>query len=329
MLKRKCNLDERGQVVIIVALLIVSLVGVLALAVDVGSMYQERRHVQTVADSAALAGAQDLPEEPGEAVQTAIAYAALNGVTITESDVVLSNTYLPSDSPFEFDTIRVNPTGIDAQLFFAPVLNIDSATVNAAATAVAGGPKSMDGVLPWTIPLVDYEELTPGELYDMKVGPFDKTTSGWFQAMRFDGGGSNEFRENIINGCEDEIWVGDWYPVEPGNMAGPTTQGVIQRLDGDTHTFEEVVDPITFAVTNGSCPRIVFIPLIQDRPANPSEDVQIVKFAIFFIEEVEEEDSGGQPQSIVSGRFAKSIIAVSSGEITGYSGGIKVIRLIE
>jgi len=314
----KYNLDERGQVIIIVAFLIVAFVGMVALTVDVGSLYQERRHVQTVADSAALAGAQDLPEDPDQAVQTAIAYAALNGVTITEIDIVISETFVPND------TIRVNPTGIEAQLFFAPVLDINSATVNAAATAVAGTPKSMDGLMPLTIPLEDYEELEPGELYDMKVGPFDKATSGWFQAMRFDGGGSNEFRENIINGCEEEVWVGDWYPIEPGNMAGPTAQGITQRLDGDTCTFGEVVDTITFAVTNGSCPRIVFIPLIQNRPENPSEDVQVVEFAIFFIEDVEE----GQ-ESTVSGRFAKSIIAVSSGEITGYSGGIKVIRLIE
>ena len=158
MIKRKYNLDESGQVIIIVALLIICLAGMVAMAVDVGSLYQERRHVQTTADSAALAGAQDLPENPGGAIQTAIIYADLNGIAITETDIVISGTFVPND------TIRVNPTGIDAQLFFAPVLDINSATVNAAATAVAGAPVAMNGLMPWTVPLKDYEPdgLIPG-----------------------------------------------------------------------------------------------------------------------------------------------------------------------
>ena len=67
--------NEKGQVVIIAALLIVSLLGMTALVVDVGSIYEERRQTQTVADAAALAGAQDLPENPGQAIQNAIIYA--------------------------------------------------------------------------------------------------------------------------------------------------------------------------------------------------------------------------------------------------------------
>lgn len=337
MLKRKYNLDERGQVIVIAALLIVFLVGMTALAVDVGSMYQERRHVQNTADSAALAGAQDLPEAPGEAVQTAIAYATLNGVNVTESDVILSNTYLPSDSLFEFDTIRVVPTGVEAQLFFAPVLNVDSTTVTAAATAVAGNPKSMNGLMPWAIPMDEYPEgLDYGESYPLKVGPNQKDAPGWFQIMGFDGTGKNVYRDTIENGCETEIWIDGFYPVETGVGAGPTEQGIIERL-GEEHkycTFEEVVGVKLNEETGEneyyvkkSCPRIVYIPAIEKKPVPGDKDVKVIKFYVFFLEYYED---AIEPNTFkITGKFVQNSIAVSSGEITGYSGGIKVIRLIE
>ncbi len=336
MLKRKYNLDERGQVIVITALLIVFLVGMTALAVDVGSMYQERRHLQNTADSAALAGAQDLPEEPGEAVQTAIAYAALNGVTITESDVVLSNTYLPSGSPFEFDTIRVIPTSVEAQLFFAKVLNIDSVTITAAATAVAGNPKSMNGLMPWAIPMDEYPEgLEYGESYDLKVGPHEKDAPGWFQLMGFDGTGANVYRDTIATGSKTEIWINEEYPHEHGNKAGPTDQGIETRL-GDEHkycTFEEVVGVKFNEETDEDeyyvkkyCPRIVYIPAIEKKPEPGDKGIKVINFYVFFLEYYEEI---GPKTFEITGRFVQNSIAVSSGEITGYSGGIKVIRLIE
>jgi Flp pilus assembly protein TadG len=328
MIGKKFIKNEKGQVVIIVALFLVAFVGMVALTIDVGSIYQERRHVQTTADSAALAGAQDLPENPGEAIQKAIDYAGFHGVTITDADIEISETYVPHD------TIRVNPRGIDAELFFAPVLNINSATVNAVATAVAGGPLFMDNLMPWTVPLEDYEPigLLSGEPYDMKVGPHaEPSTPGWFQAMRFDGPGANQYRENIVEGCEEDIYLNEYYPVEPGNMAGPTGQGVNERIGTDTCTFDEVTELVDgrYVGTDGDCPRIVYVPLVEERPENPSEDVLIVEFAIFFIESVESSGHGGNAVTTVTGRYMDSIIAVSSGDITGYSGGIKIIRLIE
>ncbi len=52
---------QRGQVVIIVALMSTLLVGATALAVDLGVQIHDQRQLQNVADTAALAGARDLP----------------------------------------------------------------------------------------------------------------------------------------------------------------------------------------------------------------------------------------------------------------------------
>ncbi|MFC2159365.1 pilus assembly protein TadG-related protein [Actinomycetota bacterium] len=330
MIRRKYNSNERGQVIVIVAICLVCFVGMVALVVDVGSIYQERRHVQTVADSAALAGAQDLPENRNKAIQTAIEYAGLNGVTITEGDISFSKTYLPPES-LMFDTIRVNPTGINAELFFAPVLGINSATVNAAATAVAGGPLSMTGLMPWAIPMDEYPEgLEYGEKYDLKVGPNKKKEPGWFQLMAFDGPGGFVYGETILNGCETEIFLWDPpYDSLDGNKAGPTESKVKQRVEGhEDCTFDEVVginDDSEYYVKK-ACPKIVYIPVIEEKPTPPDKVAVVIDFYVFFLEDVEEIDKN---LFDVKGKFVEECMVVSSGEITGYSGGIKIIRLIE
>ena len=56
---RRSN-SERGATLITVALMLVVLLSFLALAVDVGAGYVERRRLQSVADAAALAGVQVL-----------------------------------------------------------------------------------------------------------------------------------------------------------------------------------------------------------------------------------------------------------------------------
>lgn len=53
----KTNRQEKGQIVVILALSIVAIIGITALAIDGSLIYNERRQDQNTADSAALAGA--------------------------------------------------------------------------------------------------------------------------------------------------------------------------------------------------------------------------------------------------------------------------------
>ena len=76
IMKIKRFKSENGVVTVIVALSIVALMTVTALTIDVGSLYEERRFLQTVADSAALAGVQELPENVNAAIDKAIEYAS-------------------------------------------------------------------------------------------------------------------------------------------------------------------------------------------------------------------------------------------------------------
>jgi len=52
--------DESGQALVVTALVVPIMVGCIALAVDMGVLYHEKRNLQIAADAAALAGAVGL-----------------------------------------------------------------------------------------------------------------------------------------------------------------------------------------------------------------------------------------------------------------------------
>src|SRR6476660_6817015 len=71
---------ERGQVIILAAVLAPLMLGMCAMAVDIGSYAAHRRSLQNDADAIALAAARDLPSST--AAQTAAqSWATKNGVS--------------------------------------------------------------------------------------------------------------------------------------------------------------------------------------------------------------------------------------------------------
>lgn len=83
--------DERGSVAILAALSLVLVVGVSALAVDVGTAYLDRRAAQASADLAAIAAASDLANARANALATVAQNHLASGAAI---DVELG-TYTP------------------------------------------------------------------------------------------------------------------------------------------------------------------------------------------------------------------------------------------
>jgi hypothetical protein len=74
----RANDHQRGQSLIIVAFLIIALLAAVGLAVDLGLMYVERVRIGRAVDAAALAGAQELPDESA-AHDRMVEYLELNG----------------------------------------------------------------------------------------------------------------------------------------------------------------------------------------------------------------------------------------------------------
>ena len=124
---RRC---ERGQALVLMVLLMVSLLGLATLVVDVGSWFRSKRQLQSTADAAALAGAQALPNRPGDASGLAQQYATKNASNLASADYSIGSDLAPNDQ------ITVHVTR-NAPGLFAKVFGINSVQVGATATAQA------------------------------------------------------------------------------------------------------------------------------------------------------------------------------------------------
>lgn len=120
--------DEHGQTVVLTVAFMVVLLGVAALAIDVGSWYRAKRHLQAAADAAALAGAQALPESTADASALATQYAGENGATLAAGGISFSSDVATDD------TISVHLTTA-APGFFSKLFGIGSVAVGATAAA--------------------------------------------------------------------------------------------------------------------------------------------------------------------------------------------------
>ncbi|HEU4759248.1 MAG TPA: pilus assembly protein TadG-related protein, partial [Dehalococcoidia bacterium] len=128
---------ERGQVLIVFVLALGVLLGFVAMAIDVGLLLHERRSLQNAADAAALAGVQDLPLSPQEAVTKARDWLGRNGVD-GDATVTMTTPYKGNPNSLEVVVQEQIP------FLFARVLGKESASVKARAVASRSGGTSFN-----------------------------------------------------------------------------------------------------------------------------------------------------------------------------------------
>ena len=176
--------DERGATLAVVAASIVVLLGMGALAVDVGMLYTVRTKLQATADASALAAAQELPDA-ADVTSMAIQYATANydeGAVVTADEVVLgrwdevAGTFTPGANPPNAVNVtarRQGARGNAVPTFFARVLGRDWVDVSARATATGvngGGSRFIldeevfDSDIPVIEDLADQLGVPPDEL---------------------------------------------------------------------------------------------------------------------------------------------------------------------
>ena len=129
---------DSGQAFVFVALTLTVLVGMAALVIDGGSWWRSQRHLQTSADAAALAGAQNLPDQPS-ARATAIDYAKRNYSGVADPAVTF-----PSAGVIDVRATTTAP-GVFAKAVKAA---FSSVTVKAHAQAQVSVPLFMKDVAP-------------------------------------------------------------------------------------------------------------------------------------------------------------------------------------
>lgn len=133
-----------------VALMMVVLLGMAALAVDVGAMYVEKAQLQNGADAAALAIAQDCSGGNCGVVADVGQFAADSNAG-DETSGVMSITFPAAGRVRVQTNAREAVTGANHfSLSFARVLGFESTEITAAATASWGAPTG-GSTLPWTL----------------------------------------------------------------------------------------------------------------------------------------------------------------------------------
>ncbi|HZC46268.1 MAG TPA: pilus assembly protein TadG-related protein [Candidatus Acidoferrum sp.] len=127
----------RGQVMVLICVSLVALMGMVAVVTDFSFMQHQKNMMQTAADSAAMAAAEEL--NYGDQVAAGKADAATNGYTDGASSVTVAINSPPSSGPntansgyVEAIVSRPEPT------YFLRVLGVNTMTVSTRAVAYEG-----------------------------------------------------------------------------------------------------------------------------------------------------------------------------------------------
>jgi hypothetical protein len=165
---------------------------------------------------------------------------------------------------------------------------------------------------------------TPGIFmpWQVPVDPSQTPCKGGF------GGGATAYRNNICSCNNTPVELGTPYPLEPGNMRGPTFQGVGELIKEDPNAYW---DQASQSVKNSiygsgwmSSPRVVKLAMFAPGQITKSgmQSITFNNFGLMFIE--------AQPkqQDPVTGRF---LFYVSGTDAPGGNTGslVKTLKLVK
>ncbi len=297
--------DERGVSLMLVAISMVVLLGMAALAIDVGMLYTAKGQAQNAADSGALAGAGALLINPYDAT-TATSVAE----TFAEKhEIIKQQVQIDPAADVQVDLAkkqvtvtarRIQARGNAVPTFFAKILGWDLVDIQATATAEVDLASAAACLKPWAIPdayddlVAPIGEFNPGDYYEPGVtswgstyrtsdadfgvqlvlkpsSPGDAIAPGQFFPIDLPQpsgpvtGGSN-YRDNIATCNGQVVSLGDTLMTENGNMIGPTKQGVDDLIAQDPDaTWDSTVGVVDSAFPPGASPRIVRVPMFDPR----------------------------------------------------------------
>lgn len=301
--------NKKGNSSIIFLASITVLVALMAFITDAGMMYLEKSRLQNDVDAIALAGIQEFRNGDAAMMDKAYEYANLNQVDPLGLEVTIPSG---NRSITVVAKKKVN-------LFFAKVFNMTDAVIQARATAKAGAIVAANGIRPFA---VEQQNFEIGHTYTLKKGAGDAYT-GNYGALALGGTGSTVYKNNLMYGFDSNVKIGDLVKVgedlttEPGNMAGPTYDGMRYLINSDTHDHSDLNN------LEADCQRLIIVPIIDKFDPGRST-VKIMGFAKFFIDDVTYD--GGKTE--VKGRFVR---ALEEGKIddAGNDFGLFGVKLIE
>jgi Flp pilus assembly protein TadG len=311
---------EEGNILVLTALALVVLLGFAALAIDVGVILTARTQLQDAVDAAALAGASGLLTSQTLATTRAIGVAGSNDCLNQPVALNAVDVTFPTSSRVQVQGRRL------LNLFFARVLGVNTANLTATATAELSPLSGTPGLRPWAIPDLGW---VLGQQAILKSGSLGApaTNPSFYYAVDYPPlnrgtpiPGANEYRDNIQNGCDGQVFIGDVLKVEPGNMVGPTQQGVNALIALDPTAYWNGTAVAGSIFPGFTSPRIVKIPFYDPNfpPLPGRKSITVIGFGAFFLEGMSGQD--------VVGRFMKITSQGSWGAGSSLVYGVRLVQ---
>ena len=306
---KKIRNKSRGQIAVLYAGIIAVLLGAIGLCTDVAVMYVNWQTVQKAADAGALAGAaQFLPTAPpftaaagcgGDVEhQAGCTYAFNNSAALSEINVTVPATTVPASVPAAYasQTVQVTVNRTNIPVLFGAALGITT-PYQANVTAVAVGPLPLIGAKnPFPAGIPSGQPMTPGTQFSLTNADPGKNASygpgnwGW---LDIGGSGANNLQDNISNGCDCNLKVGQSITPKTGESWGPVSGAVDALITNPgpppaTLTGNEsqlVTVPIVTPFTNGSSAVTILgfaeVWLVSDIVKSSNSQVLTVQFVKF------------------------------------------------
>lgn len=273
--------SQRGTAAVLAALAMAFLAGVAALAVDVGALALEKSALQVAADLAALAGAQQLPEDPGGAQAAATRYLMENGVAPGE---ILAVTVGNGGRDLQVRAARQVP------LYFARALGFAAARLEVAATARALPVAAVPRLVPWGIE--GGQPLAFGREYALKWGrpqPESRCCRGNYQILDLTGTMTVEqYTDWVADDYKGSTFrVSQRLTTRTGTLGSHTERGIERRRQRAAGYNCSLPEP------DPDCPLIVIAAMVQSFvDLSGRGQVQVLGFARFLITRTEPDTSG-------------------------------------
>lgn len=240
---------QEGQSVALVVLFMLVLMGALALVVDGGTGYFQRRHMQNAADAAALASATYIVKgEYRDSVvrQAATAYGQQNGATAVTLEYLdqSGNVLTPSggDVPASLYSVRATAQRTFPTIF-ARVIGRSTLTASARASAHAEPavmPPSFTSLAPLSVPTNFYDSCAAAgvscDLWDSQYAHAWGIPANQYKSLidlsfgQAGGSTPSNISEWTLNGYPGAINDGSWVPTISGNYGNNVAGALRQRI---------------------------------------------------------------------------------------------------
>lgn len=332
MRRRAQASDERGAVVVFVAIVAVVLFGFVALAVDAARMYAERSELQRTADAAAISGAQAAWQGPDPST--------------VASRFIEENPTPYHRSPTGADVVSCSGAGCSVQigvehfeLLFAGVLGIEETSLRASATAeLKAGTPGGDKLIPWGIidclspegTPVSCASLSGGQEIGLSFGSAEQRGNLVGVGLSpegscpepsgaFSGTGYEEFLSGGGLACEIGKGATLETLAEPPALLQSRTAGALSSRMAACSSFEQTIsiDSSGFAhVRDLDDPCLVAVPMVTDPgPPEPgtAQQVTVTRLALLYLTGSGQAGTVGGPAPVYEGVLLQGLFSAKAG----------------